>query len=319
MMAPSVHFPVMCSEVVAMLAPQAGQIVVDGTFGAGGYARAILERAPVTLYGIDRDPDALKRGVALQAAYPTQLKLIAGEFGDMGGLLAQEGITQVDGIVLDLGVSSPQLDEAHRGFSFQSDGPLDMRMSSQGMSAADVLAGHSEEDIADILWRYGQEKRSRAIARAIVRVREETPLDRTQALAELVRKIVGYQPNMDGATRTFMALRIYVNDELGELERALKTAESLLKPGGRIVVVSFHSLEDRIVKNAFSEKVDMKACASRYHPGGRQAPAEVWKVLTNKPMTAGPSELAINPRSRSAKLRAAERLSATTVTKEECA
>ena len=318
-MTSSVHFPVMCAEVVSMLAPHPGQILVDGTFGAGGYARAILETAPVTLYGIDRDPDALKRGVSLQAAYPNQLKLIPGEFGDMQNLLAQEGVTQVDGIVLDLGVSSPQLDEAHRGFSFQSDGPLDMRMSSQGMSAADVLAGHSEEDIADILWRYGQEKRSRAIARAIVRIREETPIDRTHALAELVRKIVGYQPGLDGATRTFMALRIYVNDELGELERALKAAESLLKPGGRIVVVSFHSLEDRIVKNAFSEKVDMKACASRYHPGGRQAPAHIWKVLTHKPMAAGPHELEVNPRSRSAKLRAAERLGSTTLAEEGCA
>ena len=307
-MTASVHFPVMCAEVVAMLAPQAGQIFVDGTFGAGGYARALLERTSLTVYGIDRDPSALVRGESLKALYPTQLKLIAGEFGDMQALLAREGVNQVDGIVLDLGVSSPQLDEAHRGFSFQQDGPLDMRMSGQGLSAAEVLAGHSEEEIADILWRYGQEKRSRAIARAIVRFREETPLERTQVLAELVRKIVGYQPGLDGATRTFMALRIYVNDELGELEKALKAAESLLKTGGRMVVVSFHSLEDRLVKNAFSEKVDLKACASRYHPGGRQAPAKIWKVVTPKPMVASGAELAANPRSRSAKLRVAERL-----------
>ncbi len=304
----SVHFPVMCQEVVALLNPLPKQTYVDGTFGAGGYARALLEKADVHVLGIDRDPDAIKRGLALKSEYNNRLTLIEGEFGNMQGLLATQGVTQVDGIVLDLGVSSPQLDEAQRGFSFQSDGPLDMRMSGQGLSAADVVADHSEKELADIIWKYGQERRSRAIAKAIVRVREETPIDRTQMLADIVRKIVGYQPGLDGATRTFMALRVYVNDELGELERALKAAEALLVPGGRIVVVSFHSLEDRIVKNALSEKVELQTCASRYHPGGRQAPSRVWHVLTPKPQSATQAEITINPRSRSAKLRAAMRM-----------
>ena len=304
----SVHFPVMCQEVVALLNPLPKQIYVDGTFGAGGYARALLEKADVHVFGIDRDPDAIKRGLALKSEYKDRLTLIEGEFGNMEGLLATQGISQVDGIVLDLGLSSPQLDEAQRGFSFQSDGPLDMRMSGQGLSAADVVAGHSEKELADIIWKYGQERRSRAIAKAIVRVRAETPIERTQMLADIVRKIVGYQPGLDGATRTFMALRIYVNDELGELERALKAAEAVLVPGGRIVVVSFHSLEDRIVKNALSEKVELQTCASRYHPGGRQAPPRIWHVLTPKPQAATQAEIAINPRSRSAKLRAAMRM-----------
>lgn len=294
------HFPVMQSEVLEYLCPQDGQVIVDGTFGAGGYTSRFLE-AGATVYAIDRDPEAISRGQELKSCYGERLKLLLGEFGDVQRLLASHGIFQVDGIVLDLGVSSPQLDQAHRGFSFQTDGPLDMRMSGQGVCAADVIATSSEEQLSDIFWRYGEERRSRAIAKAIVKMREKMPIDRTQVLADLVRRIVGNSGHVDGATRTFMALRIYVNDELGELSRALESAGHLLKVGGRMVVVSFHSLEDRLVKESF---LGGARGSSRYLPQVKQK-INGWKSLTSKPVRASENEIKLNQRSRSAKLRAA--------------
>ncbi|MBN9565054.1 MAG: 16S rRNA (cytosine(1402)-N(4))-methyltransferase RsmH [Alphaproteobacteria bacterium] len=298
-----IHFPVMCNEVISFLPLHKGAIIVDGTFGAGGYSKAILENADVAVIGIDRDPEAVKRGHELEAKFGARFRILEGSFSCMKSLLAQAGVAKVDGIVLDLGVSSPQIDQAERGFSFQTDGPLDMRMSAHGQTAADVVESLSEEELARIIWEYGEEKKSRRVARAIVSFRETAPIKRTQVLADLVRGAVGYTPGIDSATRTFMALRIYVNQELEELHAVLKASEDILTPHGRIVVVTFHSLEDRIVKNFL--KADTTSL-SRYSPSMEIGSKTMWKVLTKKPLSPSNEELVINPRSRSAKLRAAE-------------
>ena len=234
------HVPVMLGEVAAALAPRDGAVYLDATFGGGGYARAVLDAAACTVWAIDRDPDAIARGAAIAAAY---LHLIdqQGSFGDMVALLAQEGVAALDGVMLDLGVSSFQIDDAARGFSFRLDGPLDMRMSRQGPSAADLVAELPEAELADTLYRFGEERMSRRIARAIVTARAEAPIETTGQLASLIRGVM--PPARDGihpATRSFQALRILVNDELGEIERALAAAARLLRPGGRLVVVSLH-------------------------------------------------------------------------------
>jgi 16S rRNA (cytosine1402-N4)-methyltransferase len=229
--------------------------------------------------------------------------MMEGSFSHLTELLGQIRVDKVDGIVLDLGVSSPQIDQAERGFSFQADGPLDMRMSAQGQTAADVVENLSEEELARIIWEYGEEKKSRRVARAIVAFRETAPIKRTQVLANVVRGAVGYTPGIDSATRTFMALRIFVNQELEELKAVLKASEEILNPGGRIVVVTFHSLEDRIVKNFL--KIDTSSF-SRYSPSMAMGSKAVWKVLAKKPVLPSKEELAVNPRSRSAKLRVAE-------------
>jgi 16S rRNA (cytosine1402-N4)-methyltransferase len=234
--------------------------------------------------------------------------VLAGRFGDMDQLLAGVGIAQVDGIALDLGVSSMQIDQAERGFSFQKDGPLDMRMEKAGQSAADLVNSLSEADLADILWRYGEERHSRRLARAIVADRRVTPFTTTQQLAGLVRRVVpGSKDGIDPATRTFQGLRIAVNDELGEIERGLAAAEKLLVPGGRLAIVSFHSLEDRLVKDFFREGSGLAARPSRHLPDVAAASPR-FRLLSRKPIVAGAEELAKNPRSRSAKLRVAERL-----------
>jgi 16S rRNA (cytosine1402-N4)-methyltransferase len=300
------HIPVLLQEVVTALAPRDGAIFVDGTFGAGGYSRALLAAAACRVIAIDRDPTAIAAG--RQWADPARLQLIEGRFGDMAALLRDLQIAAVDGITLDLGVSSMQIDQAERGFSFQKDGPLDMRMERAGPSAADLVNGLAEAELADILWRFGEERHSRRLARAIVADRRQQPFTTTRQLAELVRRVVpGSKDGIDPATRTFQGLRIAVNDELGEVERGLAAAEDLLKPGGRLAVVSFHSLEDRLVKDFMKGTSGMAARPSRHLPQAA-APVVRFQLITRKPIVAGAAELAANPRSRSAKLRVAERL-----------
>ena len=304
------HVPVMVTEVVQALAPRDGALYVDGTFGAGGYTLALLEAARCKVCGIDRDPQAIARGADLAARHPGRLELINGRFGDMERLLTARGVTQVDGVALDIGVSSPQIDEPARGFSFRYDGPLDMRMGDDGPTAADVVNGADEATLADIIERYGEERFARRIARAIVAARAAGPITRTAQLAEIIRGVVRRTADgIDPATRTFQALRIYVNDEIGELQRGLAAAERLLAPGGRLAVVSFHSLEDREVKS-FLRRRSGDAGVSRHlpTPGKQRAPS--FALLTRRAVRPGEAEIATNPRARSARLRAAERTAA---------
>lgn len=302
------HIPVLLEEVVTALAPRDGAIFVDGTFGAGGYSRALLAAAPCRVFAIDRDPAAIGRGRDLAAQYPGRLVLLPGRFGDMEALLAGQAIERVDGVTLDLGVSSMQIDQPERGFSFQKDGPLDMRMECAGPSAADLVNGLPEAELADILWRFGEERHSRRLARAIVADRKSQPFTSTKQLAELVRRIVPKSKDgIDPATRAFQGLRIAVNDELGEVERGLQAAEKMLVPGGRVAVVSFHSLEDRLVKDFLRGGSGLAAKPSRHLPVGLPTPPR-FRLIAKKPIIASPAELQANPRARSAKLRVAERL-----------
>lgn len=303
------HVSVMLSEVAAALHPKSGEVFADGTFGGGGYSRAILSAADCSVYGIDRDPDAIARGQAMQAEFAPRLTLVHGAFGEMDVLLAAHGVQALDGVTLDLGVSSDQIDRAERGFSFQSDGPLDMRMSGQGLSAADVVNTYEADEIANILWLYGDEKRSRAIAKAIVAARDMQPLARTQDLAQICQSVLGRgHDGLHPATRTFQALRIYVNDELGELVRGLVAAERLLRPKGRLAVVSFHSLEDRIVKRFLAERTGKTANPSRHAPAGPSSSVSPsFELILRGAQSASDAEARANPRARSAKLRAAMR------------
>jgi len=324
---------VLLSEVIESLAPADDQLIIDGTFGAGGYTRAILDAANCRVLAFDRDITAVRAAAPMLAEFPDTLRLVNQPFSAMeaaardaetptGAALADEPF--VDGVVLDIGVSSMQLDQADRGFSFQSDGPLDMRMSAAidpttgdsveaGESAADFLNSASEEVIANIIYTYGEEHKSRSIARAIVKARTEKPLTRTLELADVVlrvfhgRKIEGRHP----ATRTFQALRIYVNDELGELATALHAAERILKPGGRLVVVTFHSLEDRIVKKFFSSRAGKESRVSRHLPEQSiKSEAPSFQIFNARPLTPSKGECEVNPRARSARLRAAIRTDA---------
>jgi 16S rRNA (cytosine1402-N4)-methyltransferase len=299
------HIPVLLDEVVAGLAPQPGETHVDGTFGAGGYTRALLA-AGANVIAFDRDPDAIAEGQALVAASDDRLDLVADVYSRMGEALSERGIDAVDGVTLDVGVSSMQLDRAERGFSFQADGPLDMRMGQSGTSAADFVNSADEADIADVLFQFGEERQSRRVARAIVAAR---PITRTGQLADVVRRALGHRDHdkKDPATRAFQAIRIHVNRELGELEDGLAAAERVLKPGGRLAVVSFHSLEDRIVKR-FLKQRSTAPSGSRHLPELAGAPASFEAVA--KPVRAGAAELARNPRSRSATLRVARRTAA---------
>ena len=304
------HIPVMLREVLAQLAPRQDGVYLDGTFGGGGYATAILDAARCTLWGIDRDPDAIARGAAVAERFPGRLHLIQGQFGEMMALLTNAGVFLLDGIVLDLGISSFQIDEPERGFSFRGDGPLDMRMSKQGTSAADLVNTLPERDLADVLYELGEERASRRIAKAIVTARTEAPIETTGRLASIIRSVLPKDGSgMDPATRSFQALRIEVNDELGEIERALAAAAELLAPGGRLVVVSFHSLEDRIVKRFMTEIAGRAPGLSRHDPRGlADRPAALFRMLTTKALRPRADETNINPRARSARLRAIERL-----------
>ena len=309
MIAPLRHAPVLLDAVLGALAPRAHAIYVDGTFGLGGYSRALLAAAPCRVIAIDRDPAAVAAGADLAGAHPNRFVVLEGRFGDMAALLAPLGISTVDGIALDLGVSSPQLDDPARGFSFRSDGPLDMRMGRDGASAADLVNNLSESALANLIYIYGEERFARRVARAIVAARREGPLTRTAELARVIRTVVPTTGGIDPATRTFQALRMEVNDELGELDRALLAAERLLAPGGRLAIVSFHSLEDRKVKEFLRERSANAPRGSRHRPA-RPAAAPSFRLITGKPVTPGAAEIADNPRARSARLRAAERTAA---------
>lgn len=306
------HVPVMLPEVLAALSPRGGEIYVDGTFGAGGYTRAFLEAADCTVIAIDRDKSALEAGAALKEKYGERLVLLYGCFGDAPSLVREAGFENgVDGFVLDVGVSSMQIDRAERGFSFRADAPLDMRMDQAGGApdAADAVNGLSEKELADIIYRYGEERHSRRIARRIVEARGQEPIRTTGRLAEIVRACVprSRKDAIDPATRTFQALRIYVNDELGELSRALSGAEGMLREGGRLVVVSFHSLEDSLVKAFMREKSGRQSHGSRYLPEVAQAGAPSFSLPFQKPIFPSDEENAVNPRARSARLRCAVR------------
>ncbi len=302
------HIPVLLREVVETLAPRDGGLYVDGTFGRGGYSRAILESARAYVIGIDRDPEAIQAGQPLVRAFGERLRLIQGTFGNMRELLAKENVASVDGIALDLGVSSPQIDQAERGFSFQEDGPLDMRMSREGENASDLINHASEKSLADIIFHFGEERYARRVARAIVAARQQEPIKRTARLASLVRSVVPRSKDgVDPATRTFQALRIAVNDELGELRRGLEAAEEILKPQGRLAVVSFHSLEDRCVKEFLRARSELAPRASRHAPGIENAVKPTFRLLNRKPCLPSATEIEANPRSRSARLRSAER------------
>lgn len=312
------HAPVMEEEVLAAIAPAAGDVIVDATFGGGGYSRAFLEAGDCTVYAIDRDPAAIAGGADLAAHYAGRLTLIDGPFGDMERLLADHGIAAVTGVAFDLGVSSFQLEEAARGFSFSREGPLDMRMGEAGPTAADVVNRTGADDLANIFWRYGDEKRSRRIARAIAAARKEAPIETTDRLARIVAEAAGKRggEKIHPATRVFQALRIYVNDELGQLEAGLKAAERLLEPAGRLCVVSFHSLEDRLVKRFLGERSGQASRGSRHRPsstdtltaGSPAAPS--FRLPFKKPRRPDAAETARNPRARSARLRAAIRTEA---------
>ena len=294
----------MLPEVMQHLAPVDGELHLDGTFGAGGYTRKILEAAHCTVIAIDRDPAARLRAQDLEHEFEGRFEFASACFGDAPEVL---GGRRVDGFVLDLGVSSFQIDEADRGFSFRFDGPLDMRMDNgAGQTAADLVNTLAEEDLANLIYKYGEERLSRRIAKKIVERRREKKFETTNDLANVVRACVPKSPKdkIDPATRTFQALRIAVNDELGELERALGCAEHILKPGGRMVVVSFHSLEDSIVKAFFREKSGGNAKASRYLPEVANEQPPIFDLLTRKAIAPSDEECAQNPRSRSAKLRA---------------
>ena len=305
--------PVLLAEVIAALQPRDGGIYVDGTFGAGGYTSALLEAAHCQVWAIDRDPDALARGAALAERFPDRLHLIAGRFGEMADLLAAQGVRNVDGIALDIGVSSMQIDDRARGFSFLRDGPLDMRMERAGRSAADIVNTLPEKELADIIFTFGEERYARRVAKAIVAARLERPFSRTLHLADVIRAVVRRAlDGIDPATRTFQGLRIYVNDELGELGRGLRCAEFLLRPGGRIAVVSFHSLEDRIVKTFLRTRSAEAARPSRHMPASAvKASVPTFTLITKRPALPSNDEINRNPRSHSARLRAAERTSAT--------
>jgi 16S rRNA (cytosine1402-N4)-methyltransferase len=306
------HIPVLREEAVQTLQSHDGGVYLDGTFGGGGYARAILDSADCTLVAIDRDPAAVARAQEFGAAYPDRFSICEGRISNLAALLEAVGVTALDGAVFDLGVSSYQIDDPARGFSFRHDGPLDMQMGSGGKNAAQIVNLCPESELADILYEYGDEKASRKIAKAIVERRKVQKFETTSDLAGVIRSVVRPDKSgIDPATRSFQALRIAVNEELSDIEAALAQASLMLKPGGRLVVVSFHSLEDRIVKNFFSKAAGREPGASRHDPAGYAQPeAAKFALVTRKALVPGQAEMRANPRARSAKLRVMERLAA---------
>ena len=303
------HVPVLVDQVLHSLAVAPGETHVDGTFGAGGYTKAILEQGAARVFAFDRDPEAIQYGEGLAASSGGRLTLVPECFSRMRQALSDRGVEAVNGVTLDVGVSSMQLDRPERGFSFQADGPLDMRMGQSGRSAADFLNTAGEAEIADVIFQYGEEPRSRRIARAIVAAR---PVETTGQLAAIVRKAAGYKPGTkkDPATRTFQAIRIHINEELQELEGGLAAAEQVLAPGGRLAVVTFHSLEDRIVKRFLRARSGALPMRSRHLPAASEAgPAPTFEAVA-RPVRPGEAEIAANPRARSATLRAARRTAA---------
>ena len=298
------HIPVLIAEVLSALSPLHGAVAVDGTFGAGGYTRAMLAAGAGRVIAIDRDPTAIEAGANLVAASAGRLTLLPGTFSELDRLAKEAGESSVDAVVLDIGVSSMQLDRAERGFSFRADGPLDMRMSLSGPTAADVVNTLSAKDLARLFWIYGEEKQSMRIAKAIVARREDQPFSRTAELVSVIESVLGGKRfgEMHPATRAFQAIRIHVNGELDQLSDALAAAERALKPGGRLVVVTFHSLEDRIVKRFFADRSRERAGGSRHLPEAVVPPA-TFRLEGRQPIEAGEAELAGNPRARSAKLR----------------
>ncbi len=303
------HLPVMLAEVLDTLAPRAGARYLDGTFGGGGYTDAILSAADCAVWAIDRDPDAIARGADVALRHPGRLHLLEGGFGDMLNLVHGAGITTLNGVVLDLGVSSFQIDDPSRGFSFRSDGPLDMRMARSGETAADLVNNLPEAELADVIYTYGEERLSRRIAKAIVAERALAPITTTLQLAGIIRRVVPQdRSGIDPATRSFQALRIRVNDELGQIERALAQAAELLAPGGRLAVVAFHSLEDRLVKRFMTEATGRAPSPSRHDPRGLSSrPDAAFDLITPKALRPGRAETDANPRARSARLRAMTR------------
>ena len=305
---PTPHHPVLRTEAIAALQPRAGGLYVDGTFGAGGYSRAMLDIPGLRVLGIDRDPLARAAADKLAAEYPDRFSFHPGRFGDLTEVLFDLGVDQVDGVVFDIGVSSMQLDEADRGFSFRNDGPLDMRMESAGPTAADLVNSADEETLAAVIYRYGEERDSRRIARAIVADRVQVPFTRTKPLADMIGRVVRNSPKgVHPATKTFQALRIAVNDELGQLLSGLNAAEQVLAPGGVLAVVTFHSLEDRIVKRFFQHAAGRGGSGSRHLPIVQVQAEPSFEIGPKQPVTPSEAEIAQNPRARSAKLRFAVR------------
>ena len=308
------HIPVLLPEILGALAPGPGETFIDATFGAGGYTAALLRAGARTqVLAIDRDPTAIAAGQNLLRDSAGCLTLVAGTFGELDRIANDAGLAPVDGVVLDIGVSSMQLDNPERGFSFQSDGPLDMRMGREGPSAADIVNTEDDSNLADIFFHLGEERRSRAVARAIIARRNDKPFTRTSELADLAERVLGRQKitGRHSATRIFQALRIYVNDELGELVQGLAATERVLKPGGRLAVVTFHSLEDGIVKRFLRKRAEAERQGSRHLPPGESPKfAPSFQIINPRPVTAGEEELEANPRARSAKLRAAIRTDA---------
>ncbi len=327
------HIPVLLSEILDALKPTDGATYIDATFGAGGYTSALLDAAACIVFALDRDPAAFQAGQIRVAHYAPRLSLVLAPFSDMSEVVCERNIAAVDGVVFDLGVSSMQLDQAERGFSFAHDGPLDMRMFAPirdggsasepdaevagrletGPSAADVVNTFDETDLANILYDFGEERRSRAIAKAVVQRRSEKPFETTLDLADLVARVLGKRGGdpKHPATRSFQALRIFVNDELGELRQGLAAAEEVLKPGGRLLVVSFHSLEDRIVKRFLTERSGKTPGPSRHLPmQSIQLSEPCFRIVNSRPLTPSKGELDVNPRARSARLRIAERTKA---------
>ncbi len=302
------HVPVLLVEVLEALDLRAGGLYLDGTFGAGGYSRAILDEPDTRVLALDRDPTAIDAGAPFVAAMGGRLILEQACFADLDAIAAYKGLSGFSGVTFDIGVSSMQIDNADRGFSFRFDGPLDMRMDGAGRSAADIVNESDEETLADIFYHYGEERMSRRLARAIVMDRATTPFTSTRQLAELAARVIPHKPmDIHPATRAFQALRIAVNDELGQLVRGLCAAEKVLAPGGRLAVVSFHSLEDRIVKQFLARRKGSGQAGSRLLPGEPIQPDATFQPVGRQPVAAGDAEIAVNPRSRSAKLRVAMR------------